>query len=257
MKPIIGVSIRKEQEKSTSFLKVDENNINAILNNGGLPFMLPLTDDDYIIEKYLNIVDGLYFTGGNDIFPMHYGEEPINELGNIILERDEFEIKLYNKAASRDMPMLGVCRGYELMNVASGGTLYQDIYKQRNNTNGHSPKNIPADSIYHTVELLEGTFLQRIFETKVLKTNSFHHQAIKDVADGYKIAAHSRDGIIEAIESENLTFAIGVQWHPEDMIKSYNIFNKIYIALIDAALEYNKNKNTLLYPASTKQKKLF
>lgn len=242
MIPIIGVTIRKETENSTTFLKVDENNIKAILINGGIPFLMPLTTDDNVIDKYLSLVDGIYFTGGNDIFPMTYGEEPLKELGKLIPERDDFEIKLYQKGEKLDLPMLGVCRGYQIMNVASGGSLYQDIYIQREKTIGHNPKNIPVDCEFHTINISKNTKLYNIFNTDVIKTNSFHHQAIKNVARNYKVSAVAQDGIIEAIESELLTFAIGVQWHPEDMIKSNDKFNSIYKALIEAALYYKKLK---------------
>lgn len=245
MMPIIGVTIRKEIENSTTFLKVDENNIKAILINRGIPFMMPLTTDDNAIEEYLSIVDGIYFTGGNDIFPMTYGEEPLNLLGNLIPERDKFEIKLYQKAEKLDLPMLGVCRGHQIMNVASGGTLYQDIYTQREKTIGHNPGKIPVDSEFHTINITKNTKLCDIFKTDVIKTNSFHHQAIKNIASNYKVSAVAQDGIIEAIESELLTFAIGVQWHPEDMIKSNGKFNKIYKALIDAALHYRNSKQKI------------
>ncbi len=242
MKPVIGITVRKETDKGTTFLKVDANNTNAIVLSGGIPFMMALTDNEDVIDEYINMVDGIYFTGGNDISPETYGEEVTELVGTLVAERDEFEIKLYKKAEECDMPMLGVCRGHQIMNVASGGTLYQDIYAQRSNTIGHSPEKSMGENNTHTVRISEESKLHSALNTNMLATNSIHHQAVKDVAGGYKISAVAEDGIIEGIESEKLTFALGVQWHPEDMFELCSESKMIYKALIDAAVMYKKGK---------------
>lgn len=239
MRPIIGVTVWKEQNNANVYEKVNEWNLKAIEDNGGVPVMLHITNNDEIIDEYLNMIDGMFFTGGSDISPLIFGEEPIIGLGEIEYDRDEFEIKLYNKAAEKNIPMLGICRGMQLMNVAAGGTVYQDIYSQRPGTNSHSPKIEFGGNEYHSVSIKENTMLYEILKTNEIKTNSYHHQAVRDAAEGYTATAYAKDGIIECIESTNLNFAIGVQWHPEVMYDRYPIFSNLFKAFINAAKYYN------------------
>jgi putative glutamine amidotransferase len=241
MMPIIGVTIWKELNDNNVYQKVNEANLNSISHNGGIPIMLPITNNEAIIDKYLEMVDGIFFTGGEDINPLIFGEEPINGLGNIEYDRDDFEVKLYKKAAKINMPMLGICRGMQLMNVAEGGgTVYQDIYSQRPSTNNHSPKFTFGCNEYHSILIEENSKIYQIFKTKEIKTNSYHHQAVRDIADGYKATAFAKDGIVECIESENLNFAIGVQWHPEVMYNKFPLFNNLFKAFIDESSRYKQ-----------------
>lgn len=243
MIPVIGVTIWKELKDNNVYQKVNEANLNSISNNGGIPIMLPITNDDALIERYLEIVDGIFFTGGEDINPLIFGEEPINGLGDIEYDRDEFEVRLYKKAAVKNMPMLGICRGMQLMNVAAGGTVYQDIYSQRPSTNNHSPKFTFGGNEYHSIMINEDSKIYKIFNCTVIKANSYHHQAVKDIANDYQATAFAKDGIVECIESTNLNFAVGVQWHPEVMYKKYPLFNNLFKALIDEASVYKQNIN--------------
>jgi len=239
MRPIIGITIDKNMNDGFYYQKVNECNLNAVSKNGGLPIMLPITNNEEIIDGYLNMIDGIYFTGGSDINPLLFGEDPVKTLGSVDYDRDEFEIKLYEKAAMMDMPMLGICRGQQIINVAAGGSLYQDIYSQRVDTNGHSPKFSVGGYEYHIVEIMKDTKISDIFKAEKIKTNSFHHQAVKEVAEDYIATAFTRDGIIEGIESTKLSFAVGLQWHPEIMYERYPIFSNIFKALIDAAKVYS------------------
>lgn len=243
MNAVIGITSDKVMENGFFYEKINESNLKAVFQHGGLPVILPLTEDDETIEKYLNLVDGIYFTGGGDINPLLFGEEPIRELGDIDYYRDAFEVKLYNHAAAKNMPMLGICRGQQIMNVAAGGTLYQDIYTQRQNTNGHSPKFTAGGFEHHTVDLLRDSMVYSFLKTDKIKTNSFHHQAVKDVADGYIATAFTEDGIIECIESTELDFALGVQWHPEIMFERYPLFCNIFSSFIEASKAYSLKKN--------------
>ncbi|KAF5038396.1 MAG: gamma-glutamyl-gamma-aminobutyrate hydrolase family protein [Sedimentibacter saalensis] len=243
MNTIIGITADKIMEDGFYYEKVNESNLNAVFQHGGVPVILPITEDEKTIEKYLSFVDGIYFTGGGDINPLLFGEEPIRQIGAIDYDRDAFEVKLYKHAAAKNMPMLGICRGQQIMNIAAGGTLYQDIYTQRQNTNGHSPKFTFGGYEHHTVNLLKDSMIFNILKTDKIKTNSFHHQAVKDVADDYIATAFTEDGIIECIESVELDFALGIQWHPEIMFERYPVFCNIFISFIEASKTYSLKKN--------------
>jgi putative glutamine amidotransferase len=134
-----------------------------------------------------------------------------------------------------DMPVLGICRGIQLMNAASGGTLYQDIYEQCEGVFGHNPMKTPVDSLYHTVKIEKGSKLHEIFQSDSLKVNSFHHQAVKRTASNFKVTALSPDGIIEGIEDRTRDFVVGVQWHPEDLSIKYPEFLKLFIKFVEHA----------------------
>lgn len=237
MKPIIGVTVDKiTSDSGYGYEKINECNLKALMISGAIPLMLPITGEDEIIDEYLEIVDGLYFSGGNDINPLIFGEDPIKEIGGIDYSRDEFEIKLFKKAAAKNMPILGICRGEQVINVAEGGTLYQDIYVQKEGTSGHSPKFSPSSAYaYHKVKISKDSKLYNILKTDVISVNSLHHQSVKDIAEGYKITAVAGDGVIEAIESVNHSFIVGIQWHPEIMYERYPEFLKVFDALVSAA----------------------
>ncbi len=235
MKPIIGVTVDRSTNDGYSYETINEYNLKAFMLSGAIPIMLPTIVEDELMDEYLKIVDGLCFSGGDDICPLIYGEDPINEVKEISHLRDEFEVKLFQKAAAKDMPVLGICRGSQIINVSSGGSLYQDINVQKDGTGGHMPKFASAGFTHHRVEIMKGSVLYSILQTEEIPVNSFHHQAVKNIAEGYKVAALSRDGTIEAIESVNHTFIVGVQWHPELLYERYPVFLKIFEALVKAA----------------------
>lgn len=235
MKPVIGITTFNEHKEQRQYNSVDCNYINSIILAGGLPVLLPIIDNKEDIKEYLNNIDGLIFSGGEDILPAIYGENPINELRAISTKRDSFEIELFKLAYDMDKPILGICRGIQLINVASGGTLYQDIYTQRENTLGHSPTKIERNSLYHFIDIEKGSKLSDIFNEEKIMVNSFHHQSVKNVSQEFKITARSYDGIIEAIEAKNKKFVVGVQWHPEALVINHKEFAKLFEQLIDAA----------------------
>ncbi len=243
MRPVIGVTPWKEQINASVSEGLNVWNLNAVEDAGGIPAAFHVSDNDEVIDGYLEMVDGIFFTGGGDVNPLIFGEEPVRELGTVECDRDEFEIKLYKRAAQKNIPMLGICRGMQLMNIAAGGTVYQDIYSQRQGTNSHSPKIAFNGDEYHSVLINKESGLYSILGANEIKTNSYHHQSVKDVAEGYTVSAFSKDGIIEGIESSVLDFAVGIQWHPEVMYRKYPIFCSIFKAFVSAAAEYHNKKN--------------
>ena len=211
--PIIGITGNYDGGKCTLL----EGYYRSVIEAGGTPLIIPPTDDSDAIVSLLDRVDALILSGGSDINPLYLNEEPICELGSINPARDWHELMLVRLATDRQIPILGICRGMQVMTAALDGKLYQDIYKEASATLKHS-QNTERHVPTHTVSLTSGSQLARIFNTERLPVNSFHHQAVKEVAPGFAVSALSPDGLIEAIESTQHKSMIGVQWHPECMI---------------------------------------
>lgn len=225
-----------EVDTATCYDKLDCNYIRAVEKSGGIPLPIPLLSDINKIEYYLELIDGLLLTGGKDIAPSCYREEPIEETSTCKLQRDRWELELFKKAYEQDLPVLGICRGLQVMNVALGGTLYQDIIKQYGQTQTHLSDE-EDQYARHCVELEKGSKLFDILCTiDQLEVNSYHHQAIKDLAPQFKVSAQT-EGIIEAIEAPEKRFIIGVQWHPERIFADNKCFEYLFSNLITAASE--------------------
>ncbi len=190
----------------------------SILRAGGVPFILPPFDDTDALISALQTVDGVLLTGGADINPLYLGEEPIKELHGINPRRDAQELLLTRLAADRQIPILGICRGIQTMNAAFGGPLYQDIHVQMDGTRIKHDQDLGRGFASHTVSIDEDSLLYKVFGTDVLPVNSFHHQAVKEAAPGFRVSARSTDGVVEAIESAEHKSMLGVQWHPECFI---------------------------------------
>ena len=190
----------------------------SILKAGGIPFIIPPFDDDNILINTLDNIDGLLLTGGGDINPLFLKEEPVKELHSINPYRDRQELLLARLAANRQIPVLGICRGIQVMNAALGGSLYQDIYSQAEGKLIKHSQDLDRAYASHTVRIEEDSLLAKIMGQTTLPVNSFHHQAIKEPAPGFRVSARATDGIIEAIESKEYKSMLGVQWHPECFI---------------------------------------
>lgn len=240
MKSIIGITTFCEERPRRVNNSVSLNYVTSVKLAGGLPVLIPLTGDENDIENYLDMIDALLLTGGEDVSPALYDEKPIEKLGTISTKRDKFEVRLVLKALERKMPILGICRGHQLINVALGGSLYQDINSQLSERINHFPVKNPVNKLYHSVTLEKDTKLHDILGVKELEVNSFHHQAVKGLGRDLKVAALSSDGIIEAIEYQGDSFLLGIQWHPEDLAADYPKFLELFKTLVDLAANYEK-----------------
>lgn len=208
---VIGISASKPSSATETYVQ-------AVRRAGGVPLIIPITADDIELQTLLKVVDGVIMTGGEDVEPWRYGHEPIPELGGVYPERDEFDIKLLRMAAERRLPIMGICRGLQVMNVAFGGTLYQDI-----------PTQIPDKSINHStgsgkirahkIAVKQGTRLHKIIGDSAV-VNSTHHQSVQQLAPGFRITAVAEDGVVEGIEMANGRPIFGVQFHPEVFVSS-------------------------------------
>ena len=190
----------------------------SILKAGCIPFIIPPFDDDNILINTLDNIDGLLLTGGGDINPLFLKEEPVKELHSINPYRDRQELLLARLAANRQIPVLGICRGIQVMNAALGGSLYQDIYSQEEGKLIKHSQDLDRAYASHTVRKEEDSLLAKIMGQTTLPVNSFHHQAVREPAPGFRVSARATDGIIEAIESKEYKSMLGVQWHPECFI---------------------------------------
>jgi putative glutamine amidotransferase len=237
MRPIIGITC------GTSDLDSNDNTIpnsyiGAIEDAGGTPIILPLVKKESSFADFIDIMDGLLLSGGVDLDPSFFGEEPQPALGRIDADRDRTEMFLATKALEANIPILGICRGIQLLNVAAGGTLYQDIYSECSNLLKHR-QTAPGTHATHVIDIKKGSRLLDIMGQTRIKVNTFHHQAVKKVAPDFIVSAVASDGIVEGIESTKY-FAIGVQFHPERMWQNNPPVTALFTALIDAARLYKQ-----------------
>jgi len=210
----------------------------AILHVGG---EVRIVDPSMSVEDALAGIDGLMLTGGDDVEPSRYGETPHETVVEAEPGRDAFELALVNAARARQMPLFAICRGLQVLNVACGGTLVQDIPSQVRGALPHSLKVPPNEpySLAHEVWLDKDTLLSRLMcerlsDADACEVNSRHHQAVKDVAQGFKVSATAPDGVIEAIEDPAARFCLGVQWHPENFWRTGE-FRPLFEAFVEAA----------------------
>lgn len=205
----------------------------AVLAAGGLPVLVPWVEGP-ALAAYLALADGLVVTGGAfDVPPELYGEARRPECGTLVPERTRFEKELLEAALAARLPVLGVCGGMQLMNVVRGGTLYQDLAADAG-LRGHEqppPKDVP----FHEVEVAAGTQLAALVGAGPLRVNSTHHQAAKDAGAGVLVSARAPDGVIEALELPDQPFALGVQWHPEAVLRHEPRHAGLYRGLVEAA----------------------
>ena len=211
MKPVIGIFPSYSDEKNYIYL----NNLyfDEVMNSGGIPVIIPVTDDADIVSETLKHIDGLILSGGWDIDPENYSEKNEGKSEKVSAVLDKAESILIKLAIEADVPILGICRGMQALNVFCGGSLYQDIPSEYETQTIHT-KTKP-DVAFHNITVLPDTLLSEIIGTGEVKINSYHHQAAKKIAPGFEIAAYSEDGLVEAIYCKDKKFVLGVQWHPE------------------------------------------
>jgi putative glutamine amidotransferase len=215
MRPVIGVTSNLQDQ----LLSLSMSNIDALTESGAVPMVLPNLLDEDSVDVLVKKLDGLLVTGGGDIDPTLFGEEPHQKLGGITPERDTFEINIIKKMLELNKPILAICRGCQIVCIAAGGDMYQDIYTQiEGNVIQHSQR-APKWHGSHYIEIETGSMLHQITKSTKFKVNSFHHQAVRSMPDQFEVCATSSDGVIEAFESKQHSFVLAVQWHPECMIE--------------------------------------
>jgi len=237
--PVIGISGRVEDSNNLQPIPVftlARMYVEAVAQSGGAPVIIPPHIPKDHLRSIFERIDGLLISGGGDIAPAFYGEADSGLLWHIDEQRDQAEISLASWALSEALPVLGICRGIQVLNVAAGGTLVQDIATQTGSTITHS--RVAGDSmsiISHVVNITEGTRLAEIFGAGELAVNSAHHQAVKDLGKGLTITAHAPDNTVEGIEAPNHPFYLGVQWHPEALGDDHPEMRRVFAALVAAS----------------------
>jgi putative glutamine amidotransferase len=211
--------------------------VRAILESGGLPVLLPTGCRDESRVAYAELLHGLVIPGSPaDVDPACYGEEPHARLGPVNALRTDFEIQMARLALKRDLPVFGICGGAQVLNVALGGALYQDIPSQV----AKAYKHVGAPDRAHTVDIVPGTRLAAILDVQQMRVNSMHHQAVKVPGQGMVVSASSRDGVIEAVEISSLPFVMGVQWHPERLFVDDEASQRLFSAFVQVAAKAAK-----------------
>lgn len=238
MKPLIGITSERLQQSSKKINLVKYAYIQAVVEAGGIPIIIPVLEDRENLKRYIDIIDGIIFSGGEDISPINFNEEPIKEVTEIDRDRDANELELFEQAYDKEIPIFGICRGVQLINVALGGTLYQDIYREVENVIGHTCRYNVQEG-YHTIEIDKGSILYEIYEKDKLLVNSLHHQGLKKLGKNLKTTSRTIDGMIESIETTEDRVLFGVQFHPELMAIKYKEFLKLFEYLVEEAKKHN------------------
>lgn len=229
-KPIIGLTPSVEEDKNIQV--VQQGYLESIDRAGGIGILLPLTDRPADIAQYVALCDGFLFVGGPDIEPWRFGQELMEVCGPQNIRRDTVEFLLLEAALAADKPILGVCRGIQVLNVALGGTLYQDIPSQYPSVAAHRMEK-PYNRDAHGLTVVPGTPLAEL--PPLTGVNSRHHQAIWDLAPGLEVMARSEDGLIEAVWMPEKKFVWAVQWHPEAYWEDEGANPELFRRLVEAA----------------------
>lgn len=238
--PLIGISANYREGDSC----IENSYALSILEAGGVPVLIPVCTDIKILRETVKRLDGLLLTGGGDINPLFAKEDPIPQLQEYNIIRDQYDFTLVKLATDRCIPIFGICRGHQVINLAFGGNNYQDIYSQRQTPTLKHSQSVSREYGSHTVLIEKESQLFNIMGTDSLVVNSFHHQAIKDVAPGFHVSATSPDGIIEAMEGRPAYPIFSVQWHPEKMaVRPDQQMQRLFHYFVNEAKLFARAKN--------------
>ncbi len=240
--PLIGISVGSVRHPASAvgarFMALRPTYVHAVTVAGGAPMMIPVASDMAVLRSIFDRLDGVVISGGGDIDPQCYGAERSVYTEGVDAVRDEVELQLARWAVAEDKPLLAICRGHQILNVALGGSLIQDVFGSIPGSLRHEA---PSDDWFtrtvHDVSVTEGSKLYEALggNTSQFAVNSLHHQALDRVADSLQVVATAADGIVEGIEISESNFVVGVQWHPEALVDEHPAMKRLFEGLIGAA----------------------
>ncbi|QBD80450.1 gamma-glutamyl-gamma-aminobutyrate hydrolase family protein [Ktedonosporobacter rubrisoli] len=239
MRPLVGIPCRAgvSTDPETPDRPIYFNNrayIHAVEHAGGVPILIPLLDDLSGLEALRTRLDGLLLSGGIDVDPKYYHENPHHKLGATDCQLDELELSLARWAFEQNVPTLGICRGMQVINVALGGTLYQDLQEEYPESLRHANWDRPRNTIIHQLRVERGSHMEELLGALEVPANSLHHQAIKEAGKGVRITGYAEDGVIELLEVPEHRFMVAAQCHPEELYKEHQPWARYFQAFIEA-----------------------
>lgn len=235
-KPLIGLTTyRNMSEQGYPRFSVSEAYTSSIISAGACPVLIPLGLPEELVNELLNRLDGVLFTGGGDISPEMYGQPDHSSIEGIDPDRDQVELMMITQAIQKGLPLMGICRGLQIINVALGGDLYADILEQHAQPLKHQYyPDYPGEYLAHEVSIEQASMLVKVFPDARVPVNSLHHQGVRNLAPGLKPAAFAPDGIIEAFEITGHPFGLAVQWHPENLQEHENM-RRLFRIFVEAS----------------------
>ena len=237
VRPVIGMITAPNPKLLHGRHLINTSYVRAVIAAGGTPLLIPSDEDDGLAAEYLPLLHGLLVPGGEDVTPALYGEDPLRQVTFMNEEKDRMELALIRGAVERGMPVFGICRGIQLLNVCFGGTLYQDLPTQYPGVLGHAQDMAIRGQLTHRVTLEPDSLLEKLLGGEPLSVNSYHHQAVRTPAPGFTVTARAADGVIEGVEDPERNL-YAVQWHPEDLVESHPRFRPLFRHLVERAEQY-------------------
>ena len=223
----VGITTYVEKHGRLMENMIGHDYVRAIISNGAFPVLIPFTQDKKLLLKYIDSIDSLLLPGGDDLDPNSYNEKNLGLSIDVSAQRDLMEFFLLEQAIGKNIPVLGICRGCQLINVFMGGTLYQDMKAEKISSMDHVNALSETSFLSPYINIEKGSFLYSVYSSEKIKVNSRHHQALKKIGKGLNVTALSDDGIVEGIEAVEMK-VLGVQWHPENLIDLGQEFNSIF-----------------------------
>ena len=234
MKPVIGFVFSIDMENRPNKYVLNVPYVAAVIRAGGIPMPIPVDGDPSRAADYIDMIDGLLLPGGEDVTPNLYGEEPVPQVTYMLEDKDRFEMELIRLAIERKKPILGICRGMQILATTLGGKMYQDLPTQYPGCICHRQNTTIRSQLSHTAKVEPGSLMEKLLGEEPLRVNTYHHQAVKELPAGFRGTVVAPDGILEAMESEDGTM-IAVQWHPEELVEKYPRFRPLFDHLIALA----------------------